>query len=126
MERVNMNELWECGGASTNSGVAVVYCGPHGEKLRPIERAGSAGGQHARFAYVKNMIRIECYIRRGNVESIEIDWVGQDGTLVRLYTYFRGEWKPDRFIALPGIEAAKVAAENKANEYHCRQAVYAL
>jgi len=123
---------WECGGGMTNTGRAVIVCGPAGEKLKPVyyrRRGHLACNEHGLFILKPGYHLIFANHHRGDfhidvqkIVSLHADNEKPYALVELVCNFSKGEWDKEPPEELkPAIEAAKA----KARCYHCRNLHYA-
>ena len=136
--RTKLPVAWEQGGGATNTGNAIVICGPDGSPLKPIyvaKHGSLSNGKHALFVVAVGCIVIEVSRHRDeytrNVYKIVAIEEEDKAVLfpIAFYTEATG-WvdvdKPTMDALQQGpIHNAICAANSKSECYHCRLPHYA-
>ena len=119
--------LWEAGGGYTNTGDAVIIGDPDGKPKKAIyiRRSGSlACGNHALIPVKVGDIIVEASHHRGDftIYVSRIVKIRKDeADMEVLHEFSRGEWDS---VPPDGILKMVQAAQEKATDYHCRDAYY--
>ena len=121
--------ITEEGGGASNTGSAIVVCGPQGERVKPLfVPKGYAQGTHAIFVAKVGMYILEGSHSKGNEEVVAycIELIGkidQPDFLVlrRVGEYANGDSNLPDFL-----DVAVDAALAKSRCYHCREPHYIL
>mgnify|MGYP006916026589 CR=1 FL=1 len=127
--------VWEAGGGATNTGDATIICKADGSKPTAtyIRRSGHlAGAEHALVPVHPGYYLIKSYHHRKDFihEVYRIIRAYKEGEgkeakgkieVILVNKYEQGEWS--RPLPESLINAVN-AAEDKATNYHCREAVY--
>jgi len=116
---------WEYGGGMTNTGKATIVCGMHGEKLKPkkIFTTGHLANKiHAEF---ETSYGHEITCTKSGDTSIIYYYLAfiHDSVNIQTQSVWEGPHNsvPNKYKTMkPGI----FTAYKKANEYHCRRALY--
>lgn len=125
--KTGLPTVTENGGGSTSTGSAVVICGAHGEKLKPLfVPRGYSNGEHAIFVAKPGMLILNAnHSRRGESVTVHrIMSVGNqddpDALITEIvFEYENGDGNIPDFLT----EAAE-ATIKKSYCYHCREPHY--
>lgn len=117
--------LWECGGATSNKGSAVIIASNKGEPKQALCLGSHSNGQHALIPieigdYIVGCSQFHKEFSFSIFKIISIE--GDKGILQEVNSFDRGEWDMDLDnIHVPAVRAAK----EKCTSYHCRGAFFA-
>lgn len=121
--------LWERGGGYSNTGNSTIIADAQGEPKKPIyiKRKGDlACGEHALIPVWDDDIIVRASHHRGDfdIDILKIMFVNavlQFATVATLNKFSMGEWEAE--VDQQYLKCCR-AAIDKANIYHCREAIY--